>query len=101
MLRTQPFRFVVRHLVILASVIWNPLRFADRRVAAGASREDPGERDDEVSAQGCNRVWDMSFGSDRRRLWVGSPWGRPDPDQSAAEVGPEGGRAPRSAIKKP
>ena len=57
---------------LTASIIWNPLGFANRRVAARASRERPGERDDEVSAQGCNRVWDMSFGSDRRRLWVGN-----------------------------
>ena len=47
--------------------------FADRRVAAGASREAPGEGDDEPSPESGDRVWDVSFGSDRRRLLVGNP----------------------------
>jgi hypothetical protein len=55
---------------LTASIIWNLLRFVDRCVAARASREGPGEGDDEPSAQGCDRVGDASFGSDRRRLWV-------------------------------
>jgi Winged helix-turn helix len=55
---------------LTASIIWNLLRFVDRCVAARASREGPGEGNDEPSAQGCDRVRDVSFGSDRRRLWV-------------------------------
>src|ERR1700758_4331920 len=59
-----------RLVVLLRHKIWNLLRFVDRRVAATASREGLGEGDDEPSAHGCDRVWDVSFGSDRRRLWV-------------------------------
>src|SRR6266849_5001572 len=38
--------------------------------AAWASRQTLGERDDQSPAQGCDRVWDVAFGSDRGRLWV-------------------------------
>jgi hypothetical protein len=46
--------------------------FADRRIATGASRESPGESDDETSSHCGDRVGDMPFGSDWRRLWVGN-----------------------------
>ena len=45
---------------------------ADRGVATRASREGPGESDDEASSHGRDRVWDVALGSDRRRLWVGN-----------------------------
>src|SRR5258705_5990147 len=60
-------------LSLTASVIGNSCRFADRRVATRASREGPGESDDEASPHGGDRVRDVAFGSDRRRLWVGNP----------------------------
>src|ERR1700732_1198850 len=57
---------------LTTSVIGNFADFADRRVAAGASRKRPGEGDDETAAHGGNRVWHVPFGPDRRRLWVGN-----------------------------
>src|SRR5207237_7788079 len=42
------------------------------RVATRASREGPGESDDEASPQGRDRIWDVALGSDRRCLWVGN-----------------------------
>src|SRR5207244_1116144 len=66
--------FMDGHLASLtASVIGNSCRLADRRVATRASREGPGESDDEESSHGGDRVWNVAFGSDRRRLWVGNP----------------------------
>src|SRR5437899_10079437 len=57
---------------LTASVIGNSSRLADRRIATRASREGPGEGDDEASPHRRDRVWDVPFGSDRRRPWVGN-----------------------------
>jgi hypothetical protein len=57
---------------LTASVIGNSECLADRGVATRASREGPGESDDEASSHGRDRVWDVALGSDRRRLWVGN-----------------------------
>src|SRR5580692_9243573 len=57
---------------LTASVIGNSCRLADRRIAARASWEGPGERDDEAPSDCCDRVGDVPFGSDRQRLWVGN-----------------------------
>src|SRR5258707_12175257 len=43
-----------------------------RRVAAWTSNEAPGEGDGETSSHGGDRVGDVSFGPDRRRLWIGN-----------------------------
>src|ERR1700731_2164351 len=59
-------------LSLTASVIGNSECLADRGVATRASREGPGESDDEASSHGGCRVWDVALGSDRRRLWVGN-----------------------------
>src|SRR5438132_13377009 len=59
-------------LSLTASVIGNSCRLADRRVATRVSREGPGESGDEASSHGRDRVWDVAFGSDWRRLWVGN-----------------------------
>ncbi len=58
---------------LTASIIWDSCYFSDRRITARASREAPGEGGDEASPQGGDRVRDVPFGSDRRRLWVGNP----------------------------
>src|SRR6476646_6242176 len=58
---------------LTASVIGNSCRPPDRRIAARASRKGLGERDDEAPSDCCDRVGDVPFGSDRRRLWVGNP----------------------------
>ena len=55
---------------LTASVIRNSRRLPDRRIAARASRQGLGERDDEAPSNCCDRVGDVPFGSDRRRLWV-------------------------------
>src|SRR5271155_2332561 len=55
---------------LTASVIGNSERLADRRIATRASREGPGEGGDEASPHGGDRIRDVAFGSDRRRLWV-------------------------------
>src|SRR5258705_13219293 len=70
--RAEKFQWLA-NLSLTASVIGNSCRFADRRVATRASREGPGESDDEASPHGGDRVRDVAFGSDRRRLWVGNP----------------------------
>src|SRR6266403_1875921 len=57
---------------LTASVIRNSRRLPDRRIAARASRQGLGERDDEAPSDCCDRVGDVPFGSDRRRLWVGN-----------------------------
>src|SRR3984893_5335606 len=57
---------------LTASVIRNSRRLPDRRIAARASRQGLGERDDEAPSNCCDRVGDVPFGSDRRRLWVGN-----------------------------
>src|SRR6516162_5592116 len=48
---------------LTASVIGNSYCLADRRVATRASREGPGESDDEASPHGRDRVWDVALGS--------------------------------------
>src|SRR5580704_8179148 len=55
---------------LTASVIRNSRRLPDRRIAARTSRQGLGERDDEAPSDCCDRVGDVPFGSDRRRLWV-------------------------------
>src|ERR1700747_1526411 len=57
---------------LTASVIRNSRRLPDRPIAARTSRQGLGERDDEAPSDCCDRVGDVSFGSDRRRLWVGN-----------------------------
>src|SRR5258708_17367807 len=59
-------------LSLSASAIRNSRRLPDRRIAARASRQGLGERDDEAPSDWCDRVGDVPFGSDRRRLWVGN-----------------------------
>src|SRR3954469_18124262 len=61
---------ILQGSILTASVIWNSGRLADRRIATRASREGPGKTDDEASPHRRDGVWDVAFGSDRRRLWV-------------------------------
>src|SRR6201981_2377681 len=91
-----------RLLILLRHKIWNLLRFVDRRVAARASREGPGEGDDEPSAHGCDRVGDVSFGSDRRRLWVDNCRERQIPSRArrGAVLRGEGRRGRRSGSRR-
>src|SRR5438309_11959258 len=65
--------FFGQTLSLTESIIGNSCRLADRRVATRASREGPGESDDEASPHGGDRVRDVALGSDRRRLSVGNP----------------------------
>src|SRR5215471_1781293 len=58
---------------LTASVIGNSCYLADRRIATGASRQGPGEGDNEAPTHCADRVGNMPFGSDRRRLWVDNP----------------------------
>src|SRR5205814_8344089 len=66
--RSQGQKPIISNLT--ASVIWNSGRLADRRIATRASREGPGKTDDEASPHRRDGIWDVAFGSDRRRLWV-------------------------------
>src|SRR4029077_20561335 len=85
-----------------ASVIGNFSCLADRRVAARASREGPGESDDEASWHGRDRVWDVALGSDRRRLCVGNRRERQIARAAQRKGGlrGEGGPAPRSRNRR-
>src|SRR6516225_1055114 len=62
-----------RSTSLTASVVRNFGRLADRCIAARASREGSGECDDKPSAHRRDRVGNVPFGPDRRRLWVGNP----------------------------
>src|SRR5271167_5023470 len=55
---------------LTASVIGDSCRLVDRRIATRASREGSGEGGYKASPQGGDRVRNVAFGSDRRRLWV-------------------------------
>ena len=85
---------------LTASVIGNSTCPADRRIAAGASREGLGESDDEASSHCGDRVGDLPFGSKRRRLWVGNRWEWQIPRAARRNMVLRGGMAPCSAIKR-
>jgi hypothetical protein len=66
-------RFFPQPASLIASVVRNSRRLADRCIATRASREGSGECDDKPSAHRRDRVGNVPFGADRRRLWVGNP----------------------------
>src|SRR6201998_3382596 len=55
---------------LTASVIGDSRHLADRGIAAGASRQGPGEGDNEALSHRGDRVWNVPLGSYGRRLWV-------------------------------
>src|ERR1700756_5934101 len=57
-------------LSLTASVIGDSRHLADRGIAAGASRQGPGEGDNEALSHRGDRVWNVPLGSYARRLWV-------------------------------
>ena len=69
--------------------------------AAWTSRQGSDEGDDQASAHGRNRVWNVAFGPQRRSLWVGNRRERQAPGTALAERGPEGGIVSLSEIRNP
>ena len=59
------------------------------------------EGENEPSAHGRDRVWDVPFGPQRRSLWVGNRREWQVAWNSAVERGPEGGIVSLSEIRNP
>jgi hypothetical protein len=57
-----------------SSVVWSHRWSSWEGLAAGAAQQGSGQRDCELSSDCRDRVFDMSFGSDRRRLGVWDGW---------------------------